>query len=335
MTSIPASRRAAATTFAPRSWPSRPGFATSTRIGRDSVMGRPLRGRESRPAESSTSATDTYLTVRRRVVNGGSGRRLRRPWTSTPSARRHMIRRVAATRPSPVGSRRGRRTRRPCGCHPGRTTYVIRRVGATRASPPLGVVAANRAIQIPSYLAPRTRGNRDFRATSSIPPAATVGGRFHPKTLALTIRPTSASIPARRAPYTTGGDRTARRSRRDHASRCRPSAAGQRIEAPSVPDQRTIGRRPPVARQKASHHPVAIGSMPHEHAAGPSARANCWSVRASSAGWAKNPNDVATLMTASNLAVHSRGSARMSPRRTAGSPRARRTGGSSMPEQMR
>jgi uncharacterized membrane-anchored protein len=34
MTSMPASRSAAATTFAPLSWPSRPGLATSTRIGR-------------------------------------------------------------------------------------------------------------------------------------------------------------------------------------------------------------------------------------------------------------------------------------------------------------
>src|SRR5690348_6288971 len=33
MTSMPASRSARATTFAPRSWPSRPGFATTTRIG--------------------------------------------------------------------------------------------------------------------------------------------------------------------------------------------------------------------------------------------------------------------------------------------------------------
>src|SRR3972149_3390300 len=32
MTSIPASRRARAMTFAPRSWPSSPGFAMSTRI---------------------------------------------------------------------------------------------------------------------------------------------------------------------------------------------------------------------------------------------------------------------------------------------------------------
>src|SRR5581483_4136518 len=32
MTSIPASRRARAITLAPRSWPSRPGLATSTRI---------------------------------------------------------------------------------------------------------------------------------------------------------------------------------------------------------------------------------------------------------------------------------------------------------------
>src|SRR5450759_4806961 len=34
MTSIPASRSAAAITFAPRSWPSRPGFATRMRMGR-------------------------------------------------------------------------------------------------------------------------------------------------------------------------------------------------------------------------------------------------------------------------------------------------------------
>src|SRR5690349_19295702 len=34
MTSMPASRRAAATTLAPRSCPSRPGLATRTRIGR-------------------------------------------------------------------------------------------------------------------------------------------------------------------------------------------------------------------------------------------------------------------------------------------------------------
>src|SRR5687767_3421068 len=31
---MPASRRAKARTFAPRSWPSRPGLATSTRMGR-------------------------------------------------------------------------------------------------------------------------------------------------------------------------------------------------------------------------------------------------------------------------------------------------------------
>src|ERR1051325_10171348 len=34
MTSIPASRKARAITFAPRSWPSKPGLATSTRIFR-------------------------------------------------------------------------------------------------------------------------------------------------------------------------------------------------------------------------------------------------------------------------------------------------------------
>src|SRR3954466_12097919 len=35
MTSMPASRKARATTFAPRSWPSRPGFAIRTRSGSD------------------------------------------------------------------------------------------------------------------------------------------------------------------------------------------------------------------------------------------------------------------------------------------------------------
>src|SRR5688500_5171866 len=39
MTSIPASRRARAMILAPRSWPSRPGFATTTRIFRVTVSG--------------------------------------------------------------------------------------------------------------------------------------------------------------------------------------------------------------------------------------------------------------------------------------------------------
>src|SRR5579875_764429 len=38
MTSMPASRRARATTLAPRSWPASPGFATSTRIGRETSL---------------------------------------------------------------------------------------------------------------------------------------------------------------------------------------------------------------------------------------------------------------------------------------------------------
>src|SRR5919107_1472226 len=38
MTSIPASRRARAMIFAPRSWPSRPGLATTTRILRVCVL---------------------------------------------------------------------------------------------------------------------------------------------------------------------------------------------------------------------------------------------------------------------------------------------------------
>src|SRR5512143_2584722 len=39
MTSMPASRRAAATTLAPRSCPSKPGLATRTRIGRERCRG--------------------------------------------------------------------------------------------------------------------------------------------------------------------------------------------------------------------------------------------------------------------------------------------------------
>src|SRR5688500_4940066 len=38
MTSMPASRKASANTFAPRSWPSRPGLAMRTRILRAAVM---------------------------------------------------------------------------------------------------------------------------------------------------------------------------------------------------------------------------------------------------------------------------------------------------------
>src|SRR5579875_1070559 len=38
MTSMPASRKARASTFAPRSCPSRPGFATRTRIGRSAIV---------------------------------------------------------------------------------------------------------------------------------------------------------------------------------------------------------------------------------------------------------------------------------------------------------
>src|SRR3954467_12176788 len=43
MTSMPASRRARAMIFAPRSWPSSPGLATTTRILREvsGAMGRP------------------------------------------------------------------------------------------------------------------------------------------------------------------------------------------------------------------------------------------------------------------------------------------------------
>src|SRR3954464_10761510 len=49
MTSMPASRRARAMIFAPRSWPSRPGLATTTRIFRPGVL---MRGRRMVPAPS-------------------------------------------------------------------------------------------------------------------------------------------------------------------------------------------------------------------------------------------------------------------------------------------
>src|SRR3954452_22347154 len=44
MTSMPASRSARAMIFAPRSWPSRPGLATTTRILRSAAMARMIRG---------------------------------------------------------------------------------------------------------------------------------------------------------------------------------------------------------------------------------------------------------------------------------------------------
>src|SRR5216117_3749032 len=55
MTSIPASRSARAMIFAPRSWPSRPGFAITTRIFRamtESLRGeRPVRPVDAPPGE--------------------------------------------------------------------------------------------------------------------------------------------------------------------------------------------------------------------------------------------------------------------------------------------
>src|SRR6185503_16167633 len=89
MTSIPASRSAAATTLAPRSWPSRPGFATRTRMGR--VTGRKLvtarlpwlrsiDGFQREPAaRCGTTAPAHYILADARanselpVVDGGGG----------------------------------------------------------------------------------------------------------------------------------------------------------------------------------------------------------------------------------------------------------------------
>src|ERR1041384_6137648 len=63
MTSIPASRRARATTFAPRSWPSSPGLAITTRI---------------RPCATATSATFLVLPSRRGAARTYLGRYYRR-----------------------------------------------------------------------------------------------------------------------------------------------------------------------------------------------------------------------------------------------------------------
>src|SRR3569623_2117251 len=52
MTSMPASRSARAMIFAPRSWPSRPGLATTTRILRCVAVAL-IPGRNNRPADAA------------------------------------------------------------------------------------------------------------------------------------------------------------------------------------------------------------------------------------------------------------------------------------------
>src|SRR5947199_4212136 len=70
MTSIPASRSAAATTFAPRSCPSRPGFATSTRMGRfePGISDGTAAGRRARPRRGAPARR-----TRRRPGRAGPG----------------------------------------------------------------------------------------------------------------------------------------------------------------------------------------------------------------------------------------------------------------------
>src|SRR5213592_759568 len=86
MTSIPASRSAAATTFAPRSCPSRPGLATRTLMGR---------------FEPGISA-ETAASLRARPRRGAPGRRIRRPG----APRRGRARRLAAVSALMPGSKR-------------------------------------------------------------------------------------------------------------------------------------------------------------------------------------------------------------------------------------
>src|SRR3954466_14185448 len=77
MTSMPASRSARAMIFAPRSWPSRPGLATTTRILRFSAMG--ARHRTARfPVDDARIAAQTGETdgelagmLARRTASGG------------------------------------------------------------------------------------------------------------------------------------------------------------------------------------------------------------------------------------------------------------------------
>src|SRR3954454_6448190 len=70
MTSIPASRSARAMIFAPRSWPSRPGLATTTRILRFSAMASRSYGTVGHPGGAV------------RPAGHGAGARERRAWSS-------------------------------------------------------------------------------------------------------------------------------------------------------------------------------------------------------------------------------------------------------------
>ena len=117
MTSMPASRSAAATTFAPRSWPSRPGLATRTRIGRidSSESMEPLsataitagsaagKASQRRMRRSNGARRCLFLAARRGAshsstgVSGRSVEAVVRRSTTSPCRRKSSARRVADT----------------------------------------------------------------------------------------------------------------------------------------------------------------------------------------------------------------------------------------------
>src|SRR5579875_283879 len=69
---MPASRRARAITFAPRSWPSRPGFAISTRIGFSGI--RPNSFASSMGARGTSDALLTANKITRLAANQAAER---------------------------------------------------------------------------------------------------------------------------------------------------------------------------------------------------------------------------------------------------------------------
>src|SRR6185295_13701207 len=93
MTSMPASRSARAMIFAPRSWPSRPGFAITTRIGRAMASSVP-RPSTTVPAVTTILGVNAYhadsaacLVVDGEIVAAAEEERFRRlkHWAGVPS----------------------------------------------------------------------------------------------------------------------------------------------------------------------------------------------------------------------------------------------------------
>src|SRR5690348_10468369 len=73
MTSIPASRSARATTLPPRSWPSRPGLATTTRMRPVELVTRVSRGKSGTVEEyAAMSGRDRPLDWRDPLLAGGT-----------------------------------------------------------------------------------------------------------------------------------------------------------------------------------------------------------------------------------------------------------------------